>query len=232
MNLDEALALLRGRLDDDVMPYGWSNADLISYINQRRNEFARRTLYWRDSATALICSITGIIGTGDYPLDERIIRLERVKGSWRDTPLIRKTVSWMDTHKAGWEAAADADPLYYLVDKVTGYLTVWPKPATPGTIALTVSRLPLAQLTLSDIEKTPTATPLDFPLMWQEHLIDGVLSSAYGKPDSETRNEERERHYLDKWEIFIADVLMDLTRDRDVDTDADPLPDEYDIYAG
>jgi hypothetical protein len=229
VNLDQAIATLRSRLDDEVTPYLWPQADLISYLNARRNEFARRTLYFRDSSTAAICTITAVVGTGDYALDERIITVDRVKGSWSNKPLPKKTLNFMDTYLMGWEAADNGEPIDYLIDKTIGYLTVYPKPSTAGTFALTVSRLPLTQFAVTDIGKT-TPVSLDFPLLWQENLLDGVLASAFGKPDSQTRNPQKEKDYLGKWEMHILDVMMDMTRDRSVDTNNDPLPDYYSIH--
>lgn len=231
MNLDECITTIRSRLDDEVIPYLWPQADLISYINAKRNEFARRTGYFRDSNTSAITLINAFADTADYLLEERVITIDRVRGSWSDTPLRRKSVAYMDEFHAGWQDTDAGTPVYYLIDKTTGYLTVWPKPSTDGSIYLTVTRLPMRQFNVGHIGQANPES-LEIPIIWQEDLINGVLAMAYAKPDSQTRNPEKAQQYTMLWERFINDVLIDLTRDRGVDTDAEPLPDYYNIYEG
>ena len=226
MNLDEAIAVLRGRLDDEIVPYLWSNADFISYFNQRRNDFARRTEYFRDSSTAAICTLTMLTSTANYALDTRIVDVKRAKPSWMTIPLKKVTVGFMDENTPGWEDSdTSTQPYRFILDKLTGYLTVWPTPASAiGTVKLTVSRLPLTQLALSHIGLS-TPTELDFPLMWQETLLEAVMGLAYAKPDSQTRDQGKAQEYSQKWERFImVDMVQYITKQGSSDEDQ---PDYY-----
>ena len=206
MNLGEALSILRASLDDETVPYLWSDANLISYLNRRRNEFARMTGHYLDHTTTAVCNISCVTNTASYALDSRVISIKRVRGSWdTDNPLRRRTISYMDAKQPGWESDAADDPLYYIADRTAGYITIHPKPSSNGTLYLDVTRLPLAQLTLSDIGKG-TPTEMEFPLMWIDNLFDGVLASAYEKPDSQTRNPQMAQYHLNLWRGFLKEA--------------------------
>ena len=231
MNLDEAVKNIRGRLDDEIQDYLWSDYDLISYINQRRNEFARRTGFYRDSTTAAICTLTMVGSQANYALDERVISIKRAKPSWSTAPLVKRSCQFMDDNVSGWEDSGEsATPYVWIPDKQMGYVTIYPTPTTTiGTVQLTVSRLPLVQLSLSSL-KLAVPTGLEFPLMWQENLIDGVLASCYGKPDSQTRDPQKASYHLSMWERFITlDVVQHMTKEFQSD---EPYPDSYSIYNG
>jgi hypothetical protein len=228
MNVTQAVGFVRSRLGDEVEPYLWSNADLISYFNQRLNNLAERTGYYRDSCTSEICSIAVEAGVSDYALDNRIIEIRRVKSSWTTVPLTKRTVAYMDAYKAGWdddEATTDT-PYVWIPDKHAGYLTLWPTPNAAGTLRLTVDRTPLNELTVSDIDATP-ATPIELPAVWHFDLIDGVLASAYSKQDTDTYDPRKAAENEQKWEHFILRVIQYLTKTRQSDEDA---PDYYSIY--
>lgn len=216
MTVDDYIATNRSRLDDETTTYLWSNADLISYTNRRINEFSRETNYFRDNTTAAICSIAVTAGTKSYALDSRVLEVVRVLGSWDadKKPLARKSVTYMDSKYPSWEDDDPDDPLYYITDRTNGYITLHPTPLTSGTLSLDVIRLPLAQLTTADISKTPTAATLDFPLMWIDNLIDGVLASAFAKPDSQTRNPKMEQYHLGLWNQFLSDAKNYLINTR------------------
>lgn len=207
MNLDEALAIIRGSLDDEIVSYLWSNANLISYLNRRINEFARKTEHYQDHTTTAICNIAVTAGTATYALDSRVISIKRARGSWDSSklPLTRRTVSYMDAKHPGWENDSADEPLYYIPDRTAGYITIHPNPSSNGTLYLDVTRLPLAQLTLSDIGKA-TPTEIEFPLMWVENLFDGVLASAFSKPDSQTRNPQMAQYHLGLWNAFLQEA--------------------------
>lgn len=207
MTLDEALSTIRGSLDDETTPYLWSNTNLISYLNRRINEFARRTEHYLDHTTALICSIAVTASTKDYALDSRVISVKRVRGMWNpETPLLRRTLSYMDATYPEWESDTSDDPLYYIVDRTAGYITLHPTPGTNGTLSLDVTRLPSAQLTIADIAKA-TPVNIEFPLMWIDNLYDGVLASAFSKPDSQTRNPQMAQYHLQLWNAFLQEAM-------------------------
>lgn len=207
MNLDEAICIIRAALDDEVVPYLWSDANLISYLNRRRNEFARVTEHYRDHATTAICNIAATAGTATYALDPRVISVKRVNGSWDSCkiPLARRTVSFMDAKCPGWEGDAPAQPLMYFADRTAGHITIHPTPSEDGTLYLDVTRLPLAQYSLSDLGRA-TPAEIDFPLMWTDSLFDGVLASAFAKPDSQTRNAQLMQYHLGLWNAFLAEA--------------------------
>jgi hypothetical protein len=135
----------------------------------------------------------------------------------------------MDANIAGWQdASTTTQPYIWIPDKEADKATIWPTPASAiGTVQLTVARLPLTQLTLSSIGANP-ATSLAFPLMWQENLLEGVMASAYAKPDSQTRDPQKAQDYLLRWEKFLMiDVVQHLTKTRQSE---EMNPDEYSVY--
>lgn len=205
----------RGALDDEIETYLWSNANLITYANRRINEFARETNYYRDNTTSAICSIAVTAGTATYTLESRVLSILRVLGSWDDDkiPLIRRSVSYMDSKYPGWQDDDADDPVDYITDRTNGYIELHPSPATSGTLSLDVIRMPLAQLTVANITASPAVT-MEFPTMWIDNLIDGVLASAYSKPDSQTRNPKLAQYHLGLWNQFLADAKNYLINER------------------
>lgn len=212
--IDTALLTVRSLLDDETYPYLWNNADLISYFNRRLNEFALKTEYYTDSTTTAVCSISVTSASASYALDSRVIKVKRVMGTW-DTvvPLRRRTVSWLDARRPGWQADAAGAPVDYIPDRTAGYLFLHPSPSTSGTLSLDVTRLPSSQLAITDIGKATPVT-IEMPTMWMDNLYDGVLACAFAKPDSQTRNPQKEQYYFALWNAFLKDAYAHLDVER------------------
>jgi hypothetical protein len=110
----------------------------------------------------------------------------------------------MDSKHPGWQADTADDPLHYIIDRTVGYITLHPTPGTNGTLTLDVTRMPAAQLSIADIAKATPAT-IEFPLMFIDNLFDGVLASAFSKPDSQTRNPQMAQYHLQLWNAFLQE---------------------------
>jgi hypothetical protein len=119
----------------------------------------------------------------------------------------------MDSKNPGWEAESSSEPLYCIPDRTAGYLFLHPTPSTSGTLSLDVTRLPLAQLAIADIGKATPVT-IEFPLMWMDNLHDGILASAFAKPDSQTRNPQMAQYHLQLWNAFLLDAKNHIDTER------------------
>lgn len=228
MTVAEAITILRGRLDDNAPPYKWLDSDLISYLNWRINSFAQRTGYYRDTNTTAVTNISVSASTADYALDSRIIKIRRVRGTWDTVPLTRRSVAYMDENCPGWDDtnAGTGTPYVWIPDHQVGYISLWPVPSSSGTLYLTVERLPAAQLTTANITALPAVT-IEFPVMWQEDLVNGALASCYAKRMNETYHPAKVAEYEGRWQAFLLDCVRHQTETLQSD---EAQPDYYSIY--
>lgn len=192
MNLTALINAARQRLDDLVEPYLWSRAQLVEYANDAERQACRNARLIIDSTTTAICSIALVADTPTYPLDKRIIHIRRVKGSWSTVPLRPASVIDLDNGRPGWEEET-GDPSHYVKDMDTDLFRPFPTPATDGTVALTVHRIPLVDMEDGDDEpEIRTAYHLGL-VHWMEYR-------AYSRHDTQTMNPKAAQAAKDRFE--------------------------------
>lgn len=183
MQLSDLITLFRNEVDDTVVPYLWSDAEVIEFANDAQLEAARRARLLLDSSTVAVCQIAVVANTALYALDPRVIfvRRARLVGSH---PLARKNVQDMDNEQAGWEDATAATPLAFVTDFETGKLKLYPPPNASSTLALTVVRTPLADMTNED--DTP-----EIHARFHRSLRFWMMYRAYSKKDADANDPKK-----------------------------------------
>jgi len=224
MTFSEIIALDRGLLDDEILPYKWKDAELVACANQTINELCEKARIIIDSTTPAICNVPLLAGTAKYAKDSRIIEILRGRMVTYDCKITRRTGSFMDNYSSGWDSAtaSTGTPRNFLEDLDTGYFTLTPAPDANDTLWLTVVRLPLDQMTLADL--TNGASP---EIHFKHHyaLSDGILARAYLKQDAETYDPKKSARHMQIWLNYVNQVMLDEINRNDIDNQADQVPD-------
>ena len=182
--------MARGDLDDLVSPYLWSDADLLTYINQSIDTLCQGAYLIYDDYTPTIVTIPVVALTADYPKDSRIVRVREARLDSQTRPLTFRTREWLENHFPTWPSAPAGAPRIACENMRNGYIRVIPAPSVIDTMRLRVYRLPLAPLSLSSLTDSP-----EFEPKYHKYLRNGILSLAYLKQDNEAYDAQKAEHY-------------------------------------
>jgi len=199
MTLREIITMSRDRLDDNSLPYLWSDAELTQMINERQNELCEKCGILRDATTTAICQISVVNGTSSYSLDTRIIKILSAKLGTLYTLLEPTTRDVLDDEYQGWDDDTGT-PTKFILD-FTGKIRLYPIPIANATLYLSVTRYPLTQLFVA----TDTASP-EIPWQYHTKLLPGILSLAYAKDDSEAIDMKRSQLNEMAWQKNVNDI--------------------------
>lgn len=172
----DLIAAYREEANDFASPPFLSDTKLLEYANEAINEACRRAHLLVDS-TSNFCSVAVAANDPLVQLDPRIINVRRLRLSIAIYPLVPVRAQVMDDLNPGWESHAGT-PTHYVTDYQSGHIRLYPKQGVSCSALMSVSRLPLAQL---------TATDSDVELR-EEHrpaLVQWMLFRAYSKQDTD-----------------------------------------------
>lgn len=130
--------ILSGARDklEDWKGYGqgrelWKDLELLGYLNNAYNDWARQTLCFKDSSAETICKILLLANQHTYPMDQRIVAIHkgRLLSGW---PHIEpKDELWLDEYVYSWETRT-GDPRYVVPDYEAAKLRIVPYFNTEG----------------------------------------------------------------------------------------------------
>lgn len=180
MNLSEIIAAARIQATDTVAPYLWSDTEITGYANDAEREACRRARLITDSTTAAVCSIT-LSTAVSYPLDPKVLFINRVKLVGESIPLAPISYKDLDRQVPGWEDNTGT-PTHFVKDTDTGRFRPYPTPTVAGTAKLTVTRMPLEDMVTSHDEPEIRPHLHDSLLFW-------VLYRMFSKPDNDGHDE-------------------------------------------
>lgn len=212
MTLTELLAELReGILNDrtdrtsGTSDYLWTDARLISYIDEAQRRFAVQGLVIRDATTAEVCNVTLVAGQTEYVLHESVLAVVSVKLADAVTDLARVGHALLGAYRTPndtWDPATlislnPGAPLAYstdegVSDQASGsasqvILRVYPEPraADAGDVLqMRVVRKPIERLTASAMSAAPEI-PEDHHLEmldWAAYLALRIVDDDAGAP--------------------------------------------------
>ena len=225
MTLTKILSLSRGFLDDNALPYSWSNDELVEDLNKSINELCEKAELLLDSTTEAICKITITKDLAKYALDERIINIKRARLITYDKRITKRTAQYMDRYYNGWDmaTAGSGTPTCFLEDINTGYIHLVPTPDANDVLWLTVSRLPLLAMDIA----TPDASP-EIKSRYHFELLDGILWRAYSKQDTETYDPKKAANHFGLWQATLNTRMLEIINRNDIDNAEDQIPDYLD----
>lgn len=185
----------------------WSNAALCRYLAEAEEEAARRAYLLLDSQTPEICRIHVLPGQADYPIHERVLKVDRVELAsavsttyWRGrlTRVNRMMLDHGDICRTG-------QVHHYLLDMQGRTLTLVDTPTQEDELRLTVFRLPLRPFVTADpedgsiTEAEQQATP---EILHRHHpdLIDYAAYLAFLSADPESEDAQRAATWMARFE--------------------------------
>ena len=195
MTLAELILQARTDLDDLIVPYLWSDIDLMEYINYAVYVLCQDCYLIYDDYSPAICTIPVSVALGAfYRKDPRIVRVREARltdlTGFINSPLEWRTRDWLENHWTNWPNATAALPRVACENMRTGYIRLIPPPDASYTMNLIVYRLPLVPLT------SLTASP-EIETKYHKYLKHGILSRAYLKSDNEAYDAKKaEEHRL------------------------------------
>lgn len=179
MNLEELIEEYRNLADDTASGGLWSDAEITRYANEAERDAVERGFLIEDDETAEICEIEVEAETAVYPLDSRILRINRAKLDLSSKLLYPTDKSVLDRRlMASWPTNEGA-PFCY-IDRINTLLLVW-IPIADDTLRLSVNRLPLEDMEATNDEP-------EIPANRHYELLYGMLARGYMKRDDETFN--------------------------------------------
>ncbi len=230
MTLAELLSSARRRLSDDTQPYLWSDTDIVEYLNAAINWACEEGQLIIDSKTVAICNIAVLDHdtSRDYALDSRILEVKSARMNSQSTPLVKRTCAWMDINRPDWRTTTETGtPTIYVLDYSDGYISIHPQSDSDDTILLSVLRLPVNPMTLvasgTPVVGGPTASP-ETPSRYHIDLIDGIMSFAYLKEDTETLDPKKAETHRQRFKLAINKMAMNKLRSNYVSHSAGPHP--------
>lgn len=212
MNLQQCLDMLKSNIlydrsdrVDGTADWLWSDETLVTYINEAQRRFARLGLVIRDGSTD-VTRVTLIEGVNQYALDPSVLAVMSVRypgdnadlargghnafDSYRQPDAYYFDPSMMSTRQPGKPVAFSTDEQvspddYDSASVVT--LRIYPVPAAAQdgqVLQLRVVRLPLEDLTLSNMQAVPEI-PRDHHLEmldWAAYLALRIVDVDAGMP--------------------------------------------------
>jgi hypothetical protein len=179
MDVDAFIVEFRERAQDTVVPYLWSDAEILGYLNDALDEACERSRLIEDSTTAECCAITLSTGVSRYDLHASVFLVKRL--TFRGRALIESSVEAEDRSDPNWESRT-GEPWRFIQTESQLRLIPTPTADQDGEdIALTVYRRQLESLTLGDFAP-------EIAERYHQRLLDWMLHRAYSKPDADTVN--------------------------------------------
>lgn len=134
--------------DDRGTPPLWSDALLTRYANEAQVEAARRARLIEDRSSS-ICEIALASGTDVYDIDQRVIRLKRIKLASQAQRLPKIDERDLERARPDWESYAASTPEVWL-PWGSRQVRIHPAPSAADTAALWIVREPLLRMRLAE----------------------------------------------------------------------------------
>lgn len=200
MNSTTLLQRFRVLVRDLTVPYLWSDAECIDYMDEAQKEFARKTLCFPDMRSSM--TALAVIADDEWlTYDKRIIK---IRSAYLESDKSVVSVVNADELDGNYSALSDAPgkPRALVVGMDASNLRLIPQAIGSDTIQLSVFRLPL-----NDI--TETGQELEIPEKYHPDLVFWMAHLAYQKQDAET------------FDRVKADRFEDVFNDRCLTADAE-----------
>ena len=201
MNSAELRNAFRQDVDDEVVPYLWSDDEISAYMTDAQRMFARLTRGIRD-ATSLMCSVDMVPGEAFAEIDKRILRITRIQRDSDAQPLGIVNIEDMDAQ------GIRLDNTQGRVDTVLIGLEPhklrWVRmPQVADTASMVVERLPLNAIV------STRSTPLEIDEQHHRALLMWMEALAYAKQDADTRDADKAELKDAKFRAYCAAALIE-----------------------
>ena len=196
--------LFRKDVGDTVAPYLWSEEEAYAYMNDAYVQFVRLTFGVSD-VTSDVTQISVTAGEKYSELDPRILKIRKATLLSNNRPVKIRNAG------DGDEQPGDLAPghVHSMIIGEQDDLCRWAQvPVTDDTVALSVYRLPLNEITSDNDNFTDVRPHHHLHLMkWMKHL-------AYAKQDAETFDKSKSDQCKQEFEIYCAGAWREMERQR------------------
>lgn len=188
MRVEDFIREFRQTVHDHIVPPFWSDAAVVSYLNEAVQEACERAKLIEDRLTPAVCSVAVLAGQAAYDLHPSVLQIKRAQLAGyphaRHRVLTETSTEEMDATYCGWETRTSF-PGHFIFEPATGLqpprIRLVSTPNAIDVLALTVVRGPLKPLS----ETRPNERP-EIPERFHTRLLDWVYHRAYFKQDADT----------------------------------------------
>lgn len=204
MEASDIIGLFRQQADDAVGALHVSDPDALKFLAEAEEEAAIRAHLLRETGGAL-ASFAIAAGQHTVALDPVIYWIEHAEfeasAGGRPRALESAGMDWLWA-QCDWQGRQGKPERFVHDDRI---VQLWPKPASAGTLTLTVRRTPVSPI--EDLDDEP-----EIPPEHHRDLVYWMLYRAYNSKDSELHDETRARdalaHFVARFgERNTADVM-------------------------
>lgn len=194
MDTKQLLAHMRNVLQDESLPYLWSNETLITYWNEGKSRFAMDTHYFVRKSIEL--EIDDGDDTYELPLDTRFVYSARVG----DRPLFQASV--LQLSGAQREGSVES----YILDVEPGHITFFPKPVEAQVVNLIIAGEP------DDLSAANLSAEVDMPKAFVLAPCEWVYYRCYSHNDADGANAQASEMALKRFQRFVGEMKAQLFR--------------------
>ncbi len=201
-------------LDDDIIPYLWSDTNLINYLNDTIDELAEELLIIVDQSAPSVIEISLMSNLTFHSISDSIlhVRFGRIKSTGYG--VIRTTEDWLNANISDWRDTTGSGPTYFAPSATQGSFSIYPKyydavdNKVMDTLLLTVNRMPLTKFTTTDIAAATNIT--DIKSLHHSKFLNGMAKRAFLKPDSETYDKGKAEYHRGLFEVDKKKIKRDI----------------------
>lgn len=210
MTTAELLNRVYNQLRDFATPYLWADEEIVVYANEAiKRLFTLVPDMVLDSTTASVCDLTMVAGTRTYALSELVLDVKSVRLALQTAPLRKIGFSKMNLLYPTWRTMANGTPKYYCQNAVTGSVVILPPPSGSDTANMTISRLPLTELSVV----SPTAE-IGFTERYHTDLVPWIVHLCLSKRDVETFRPDAAEQHRQMFEKRCEEIRIELDNMR------------------
>lgn len=177
MKVDDFIACFRAAVADEVHRQFWSDAEIVSYLNEAVQEACERAKLIEDRSMSLAL----VPGQDTYDLHPNVFEIKRL--TLRGRPLDETSVEELDCHAPGWELRS-GEPRCFIFEQASGSkppkVRLVPTPLAADSVGLTVYRGALKSLSEDIGHEKP-----EIPERFHSRLMDWVMHRAHLKQDAD-----------------------------------------------
>jgi hypothetical protein len=195
MEIADMVSRFRGYVRDNVAPYLWSDAEIISYIDEAQREFCRRTGGLADATSTECARVEVVAGQALCDISPKVLKIRAVFDEDGKQLVIVNFEDIQNGDLSGEELFADVEGTVskVVVGMEPNKIQLIHTPAEDQTLNLIVYRLPI-----EDIEDT--SCELEIDAQHHEALLLWARRLAHLKADAEAydrgRADQFEREFL------------------------------------
>lgn len=212
----------RSRLDDTVVPYLWSDTDLLDYINDTvRDASIRANLVVQDDIAIPFTQKVDLTWNSKYALSSGVLQVKSIYLDSLPSINLRQTSFRRQDAYSGSRPVFNGSPFAYALDQTQAgsgddlgifvrSVTFIGAPVKADTARISIIRLPALMADDFDVPEIDE--------IWHPYLISGITGFAYLKRDADTFDPKRSARDFSEFEDSFGPRLPAVViRERQTD---------------